>query len=61
VPGNATGLPYTTTSLAWATDPTSSVNPPEVGSLTTGTSYTWNITVLDPNGNQAITQANYTP
>jgi len=61
VPGNANGLPYSTTSLAWGVDPTDSGNTPSVGSLTSGTNYSWTIGVVDSNGNQADTQANYTP
>ena len=56
VPGNANGLPYTTTSLAWGIDPTSSGNTPSVGSLTLATDYTWDVNVVDVNGNQATTQ-----
>jgi hypothetical protein len=61
VPGNANGLPYTTTSLVWGVDPTDSTNTPSVTSLTTGTEYYWNIEVTDSYGNQAITQADYKP
>lgn len=61
VPSNADGLPYSTTSLAWGVDPTDSGNTPSVASLTAGTNYSWNIEVVDGYGNQAITQANYTP
>ncbi len=61
VPGNATGLPYTTTSLTWSVDPTDSSNLPSVSSLTLGTAYTWQLVVQDVNGNQATNQVNYTP
>ncbi len=61
VPGNANGLPYSTTSLVWGTDPTDGGNSPSPTSLTLGTAYTWSVTVVDTNNNQAITQAAYTP
>ncbi len=61
VPGNANGLPYSTTSLTWAVDPTSAGNTPSVGSLTAGTNYSWSIYVTDTDNNQAITQVNYIP
>ena len=61
VPGNANGLPYATTSLTWNVDPTDSGNTTSVSSLTLGTSYFWEIYVKDSNGNEAITQADYTP
>jgi len=61
VPGNANGLPYTTTSLTWGTDPTDAGNTPSPSSLTLGTNYSWQITVQDTNGNQAATQVNYQP
>jgi hypothetical protein len=61
VPGNADGLPYTTTSLVWGTDPTNAGNTPSVGSLTVGSNYLWAVIVVDANNNQAITQVNYQP
>jgi len=61
VPGNANGLPYTTTSLTWGIDPTYSANTPSPSSLTLGANYSWSITVEDTNGNTGITQASYTP
>ena len=64
VPGNNSklnGLPYTTTSLAWGVDPTDSTNTPSVGSLTTGTNYSWQIQVQDSNNNQATQQVYYQP
>jgi hypothetical protein len=61
VPGNANGLPYSTTSLVWNVDPTSAGNTASVSSLTLGTNYSWNVSVVDSNGNQAIAQANYNP
>ena len=32
-----------------------------MGSLTTGTTYLWQISVLDSNGNTAVTQVQYQP
>ena len=61
VPGDANGLPYTTTSLVWGVDPTDSGNTPSVSSLTLGTNYSWAIQVIDTYGNVAETQASYTP
>lgn len=63
VPGNANGLPYsaTTTSLVWNVDPTDSSNTASVSSLTLNTAYYWDIYTIDSYGNEAITQANYTP
>jgi hypothetical protein len=61
VPGNANGLPYSPTTLVWGVDPTESSNTPSVSSLTSGTNYSWSIGVTDGNGNEAITQASYTP
>jgi len=61
VPGNSTGLPYTTTSLTWGVDPTDSSNKPSPSSLTAGTTYDWSITVQDPYYNSATTIVSYTP
>jgi len=61
VPNNGDGLPYTTTSVVWGVDPSDAGNTPSPSSLTLGTNYTWTITVLDSNGNQATTTASYTP
>ncbi len=65
IPGNnsnSNGFASTITSIVWGTDPTGdSSNTPSVGSLTTGTTYTWQIELQDSNGNQAATQVNYTP
>jgi hypothetical protein len=65
IPGNnsnSNGFASTITSIVWGTDPTGdSSNTPSVGSLTTGTTYTWQIQLQDSNGNQAATQVSYTP
>jgi hypothetical protein len=62
VPGGApNGLLYTTTSLVWGVDPTNSANTPSVSSLTTNTTYTWSIGVLDSYGNTAVQQVSYEP
>jgi hypothetical protein len=50
------GLPSTTTSAVFNSDGSASVP-----SLTTGTAYTWSITVTDNNGNSATIQTSYTP
>ena len=65
IPGNNSnlnGFASTITSIVWGTDPTGdSSNNPSVPTLTTGTTYTWQIQLQDSNGNQAATQVNYTP
>jgi len=52
----AASIPWSTT-----TDPTGASNAPTVTSLTGATQYNWSIQVQDNNGNQAVTQVNYTP
>ena len=55
------GLANTALSLAWGTDPGNAANLPVPASLTVGTSYDWWVAVIDASGNQAMTQASYTP
>jgi hypothetical protein len=55
------GFSSATSSLAWGVDPTGSGSIPTVASLTLGTTYVWQITVLDSNGNAAVTQVQYQP
>ena len=52
----AAAIPWSTT-----TDPTGATNPPSVTSLTSGTTYNWDIQVQDSNGNSAQSQVNYIP
>lgn len=65
IPGqnsNLNGFSSSITSITWGTDPTGdSTNTPSVPSLTTGTTYNWQITVQDANGNSAQTQVSMTP
>ena len=57
IPGqssNSNGFSNSITSLTWGIDPTDSSNDlPGGTSLTTGTTYNWQISVQDSNGNQA--------
>jgi hypothetical protein len=64
IPGttsNSNGFSSATTSIPWGTDPTGGGSAPSVGSLTLGTTYLWQITVQDSNGNSAATQVQYQP
>ncbi len=64
VPGsssNLNGFSSSITSLAWGVDPNDGSNIPTVSSLTSGSTYNWQITVTDANGNQAQTQVYYIP
>ena len=64
IPGqnsSSSGFDSSITSITWGTDPTDASNTPSVGSLTSGTTYSWQIQVQDSAGNQAQTQVNYTP
>jgi hypothetical protein len=64
IPGNnvkSNGFSNATTSIVWGTDPTNSSNPPSVGSLTSGMTYTWTIQATDSKGNTASIQVNYQP
>jgi hypothetical protein len=56
-------FPSSITSIPWSTtkDPTGAKNPPSVASLTSGTTYTWSISVQDSNGNTAIKQVAFQP
>lgn len=49
------------TSITWGTDPTGSTNPPSVSPLTSGTTYNWQISAQDANGNQASTVMYFIP
>jgi len=63
VPSNnskSNGLPSTITSLVWPTDPTDSTNTAP-SSLSTSTSYNWQVQAIDSNGNSAMTQVSYQP
>jgi hypothetical protein len=55
------GFSSATTSLVWGVDPTGSGSQPTVTTLTLGTAYVWQITVVDSNGNAAGTQVQYQP
>ena len=65
IPSNnssSNGFPSTITSITWGTDPTGDTsNTPSVSSLTTGATYTWQITVQDANGNSSQSQVSFTP
>jgi hypothetical protein len=64
IPGNGSksnGFSSSVTSITWGTDPTGGGSTPSVSSLTTGTSYQWQIQVGDDNGNEATTQVVYQP
>ena len=71
IPGqnsNSNGFTYaqtqtgvTTGQITWNTDPTGAGDLPSVGSLTSGDTYGWSISVQDANGNQAQTSVNYAP
>ena len=65
IPGNNSnlnGFPSTVTDIVWGTDPTGdSSNTPSVPSLTTGTTYNWQLQAQDANGNSAQTQVYYIP
>ena len=64
IPGNNSnmnGFDSTITSITWGTDPTGGGSTPTVGSLTTGATYSWQISVQDANGNSAQTQVDYQP
>jgi hypothetical protein len=64
IPGdnsNSNGMSSSITSITWGTDPTGGGSTPSLGSLVLGTTYTWQITVQDSNGNTAVTQVPYQP
>ncbi|MDE3188074.1 MAG: putative Ig domain-containing protein, partial [Acidobacteriota bacterium] len=64
IPGNNSklnGFDSTITSITWGTDPTGGGSTPTVGSLTSGATYNWQISVQDSNGNSAQTQVDYIP
>jgi hypothetical protein len=59
--GNGNGFSSAITSITWGVDPTGEGSTPSVSSLSTGTSYGWQVEVIDSYGNQATTQVNYEP
>lgn len=61
VPNSGNGLPPGTNSVTWAVDPTDPTNLPNPGSLSTGTTYSWSVTVQDSNYNQATSTVSYQP
>jgi hypothetical protein len=63
IPNNNGTLTSSTTSIPWITsgnDVTGNPNVPSVSALTSGTGYTWQISVVDTNGNSDTTQTNFT-
>jgi hypothetical protein len=64
IPGNNSklnGFSSTITSITWGTDPTNSSNTPTLSSLSTSTTYFWQIQVQDSNDNTAQAQVAYQP
>jgi hypothetical protein len=62
IPGNnsnSNGMTSSTTSITWGVDPTGGGSTPSVGSLTSGTTYVWQIQVQDSNGNSTQTQTTF--
>jgi hypothetical protein len=55
------GFSSAITSISWGVDPTGGSSNPSVSSLTVGTTYLWQITVQDANGNSAVSQVQYQP
>jgi hypothetical protein len=63
IPNNNGTLTSATTSIPWITsgnDVTGNPNVPTVSALTSGTVYTWQISVTDTNGNSDTTTTNFT-
>ncbi len=63
IPGqnsDSSGFDSSITSITWGTDPTDASNTPS-GSLSSGTTYSWQIQIQDSAGNQAQTQVYFTP
>ncbi len=58
---NSNGFSSSITSITWGTDPTGSNDLPSVTTLTSGTTYNWQISVQDANGNQGTTAVSFTP
>jgi Putative Ig domain len=64
IPGNNSnsgGFASTITSIVWGTDPTGANNDPSMSALTHGVTYTWNIRVIDANGNSSEQRTYYKP
>jgi hypothetical protein len=64
LPGNnsqSNGFSSSITSITWGADPTGGNNLPRVNSLTTGTTYYWQIQVMDANGNSSQQRTYYKP
>lgn len=63
IPGNnsnSNGFSSNITSITWDVDPTGSGDLPDMSSLNGGTTYYWQITASDINGNSAQVQASFT-
>lgn len=56
----ANGFPYSINSISWGTDPTSVTNQPNIPRLTSGATYTWQVEVQDPIGNQVKNSSSFT-
>jgi hypothetical protein len=64
IPGNNSnlnGFSNAITSLTWGVDPTGGGSTPTLSSLSTSTTYNWQIQLQDSNGNSATTQVQYQP
>jgi hypothetical protein len=55
------GFSNAITSLTWGVDPTGGGSTPTLSSLSTSTTYNWQIQLQDSNGNSATTQVQYQP
>jgi hypothetical protein len=59
---NLNGFPSSVTQIVWGTDPTGdTTNTPSIPSLNPGTTYDWQIQVMDANGNSAESAVYYIP
>jgi hypothetical protein len=62
LPGNnSSGFSNSITSITWGTDPTGGNSLPTVNQLTSGTTYYWQIQVIDTNGNSTQQRTFYKP
>jgi hypothetical protein len=64
IPGNnsnSNGFDSSITSITWGTDPTGGGSTASVGSLTSGSTYQWEIQVQDSNGNTATQAVTFKP
>ncbi len=62
IPGNnsnSQGFPGAIHSIAWGVDPTGGSSSPSIGSLTQGQGYTWDVWVVDANGNSVSAFTSY--